>query len=86
MLTKTIAVQEGLHEIAEKLRELGYNVVGVDELNYPVDAIVYSSSLSDAPNKIHSMEMGAANNDGFVLMLNKDEFTFDELINQLKEL
>ena len=42
-----VAVQKGLENIKEKLREKGYDVVTFGEYNYPIDAVVYSGNSID---------------------------------------
>ena len=90
MAKKVVAVQNGLDKLSENLKELGYEVVGIDETEHALDAIVYSTKLSDMPNKIHSNEVNgynsAVDNDGYVMMINADEFSYDELLNRLNDL
>lgn len=91
MTNKVIAVQEGLHDIAEKLKDLGYQVVGVDETNRPLDAIVYSTELSGSPTKVRQEEEpgftnSAVDNDGMVFMINADEHSMDELIARINNI
>jgi len=43
----TVAVQNGLGEIAAKLREQGYEVVEMETNTGPVDVIVYSGVSND---------------------------------------
>jgi len=38
---KTIAIQDGLETLKEKLTSLGYEVVSSEEINFPVDAYIY---------------------------------------------
>ncbi|MDK2823846.1 MAG: hypothetical protein PWQ67_2725 [Clostridia bacterium] len=72
---KIVAVQNGLHDIANKLRDIGYKVVNIDETQYQLDAIVYSTSLSNTTNQVDTIELNNAYNDGYVLMLNADEYS-----------
>lgn len=43
-----VAVQKGMENIKEMLRNRGYEVVTLGEYNYPVDAIVYSGNTLGA--------------------------------------
>ena len=43
----TVAVQNGLGDIAAALRERGYNVVSMDDDIGPVDVIIYSGVSND---------------------------------------
>lgn len=36
-----VAVQKGLENIKQRLREKGYEVVTLGEYNYPIDAVIY---------------------------------------------
>ncbi len=91
MANKVIAVQQGLHDIATKLKDLGYEVVGVDETNHALDAIIYSSKLSGSHTKVRQKESDFTNrtsvdSDGMVFMMNADEYSMDELITRINDL
>jgi len=46
-MTLKVAVQSGLNEISARLREQGYEVVGMEDNTGPVDVIVYSGVSND---------------------------------------
>lgn len=91
MANKVIAVQEGLHDIAKELKNLGYEVVGVDETNHALDVIIYSSKLSGSPTQVRQKEDDFTNktsidSDGMVFMMNADEYSMKELITRINDI
>ena len=87
MAKKIVAVQDGLHDTAQKLRKAGYQVISTSKTNQSLDAIVYSTELSGEASFPHPIQMedevSAVDSDGMVMMLNADEFSIEELIDKI---
>ncbi len=86
MKNKIIAVQEGLHEVAEMLKTSGYHVTTVDESNLPIDIIIYSSQNTDYLAHNTSGQIAIPANNEYVKMINYDEVGKDRLISSIEEL
>lgn len=76
-----IAVEEGLENIKSKLSANGYKVVGLENCDMNVDAIVYKSIHLDTQIKTNLMNL--ANPNG-ILMIYANNKSFDEIDNILK--
>jgi len=85
-MKKLIAVQEGLHEVADYLQANGYRVTNIDNSRNPIDVIVYSSSNDEylAHNMTGVIQLPA--NNKFVKMLNIDEVGMEDIINRIEEI
>ncbi|AOY77444.1 YkuS family protein [Clostridium formicaceticum] len=86
MQNKLVAVQEGLHEVAEVLRRKGYKVTTIDEAEEPIDAIIYSNHSRHylAHNMTGKINIPSYNQ--FVKMVNIDEIGIENIATFLKEL
>lgn len=88
---RTVAVQQGLTEIMEKLKQEGYEVVDITDTRADIMAMVYSSSI-DPEEYQYSEEISrglsssTGSMDGFVLMLNAAEMPGDEVVSRIKAL
>lgn len=85
-----VAVQKGLENLKEKLREKGYDVVTLGEYNYPIDGIVYAGhglgesyvKNNNMPNLTSHRQMagfGDMNRSYGVLMVNAVNKSIDEI-------
>jgi len=88
-----VAVQRGLENMKEMLREKGYDVVTLGEYNYPIDAIVYSGHGLDASyisnNNYPHMTSHTIGHDRLdrnygVLMVNATNKSIEEIDSMLK--
>lgn len=86
MKNKLVAVQEGLHEAADLLKEKGYRITTIDEANEPIDVIVYSNKNDDylAHNTTGKINIPSYNK--FVKMINLEEVGMDNLVTTVEEL
>lgn len=75
-----VAVSPSLPNIAEQLRDLGYDVVSYGSYKYPIDALVYSGE------SLVSMNVFSANSGSLygVLMINAQNKTIKQIDNALK--
>ncbi len=85
-MKKRVAVQEGLHEAAELLKEKGYSVTNIDESKVPIDVIIYSNGNKEYLSHNIKGEMEMPSNNQFVKMINIDEVGIEELINKIEEI
>lgn len=86
MRSKRIALQEGLHDLAQQLREAGYEIVSLDEGGEPLDVMIYSGENKKYLAHNLSGELKVPANNQFVNLLNADEFDHEELIRQIEML
>ncbi|KAB3533211.1 YkuS family protein [Alkaliphilus serpentinus] len=86
MAKKTIAVQEGLHNVASHLKEAGYKITTIDDGSAPIDLIVYSTKNMDyiAHNTSGTLRIGG--NNKYVKMINVDEVGLKNIISTIEEL
>lgn len=86
MKGKLIAVQEGLHEATETLRQKGYRITMIDEANEPIDVIVYSNRNVNylAHNTTGKIHIPSYNK--FVKMINIEEVGINNLISTIEEI
>ncbi|MFZ5965881.1 MAG: YkuS family protein [Bacillota bacterium] len=85
MYTKIIAVQNGLENLVERLERKGYMVTDLNGGGYPIDAIVYSENKGYAePPMITSAAIPS--NNQYVIMLNADELSENEILNRIDSL
>jgi hypothetical protein len=82
MHSKVVAVQSGLDNIASRLRNKGYYVTDYNSVDEPIDALVYSENVGYAqpPNMTNDK---IPSNNQFVVMLNADELSEDEIVNRV---
>ncbi len=85
-MKKLVAVQEGLHEAAELLKEKGYRVTNIDESTLPIDVIIYSSHNKEYLSHNKVGELPIPSNNQFVKMINIDEVGIKDIINKIEEL
>lgn len=85
-MKKLIAVQEGLHEVGELLKSIGYRVTNIDNSKSPVDIIIYSSKNQEylAHNTTGEIQIPSYNQ--FVKMINYDEVGIKNIVNTIEEL
>ena len=88
-----VAVQKGLENIKELLREKGYEVVTFGEYNYPIDAVVYTGNNletsyiknNNMPNMtIDTMGHEASQRSYGVLLVNATNKSIEEIDYILK--
>jgi hypothetical protein len=88
-----VAVQRGLENIKELLRDRGYDVVTLGEYNYPIDAIVYTGqgleasyiSNNNFPHLIsHTIGYDRTDRSYGVLMINATNKSIEEIDYMLK--
>ncbi|MDK2798678.1 MAG: hypothetical protein PWP27_1171 [Clostridiales bacterium] len=88
-----VAVQRGLENIKDKLREKGYDVVTFGEYNYPIDAVIYTGNRLEAsfiknnniPNLMsQSLGMEHVDRSYGVLLINATHKTIEEIDTMLK--
>lgn len=88
-----VAVQKGMENIKEQLRERGYEVVTFGEYNYPIDAVVYAGYGIDTsyiknnniPNLTSEMSVvGRQDRNYGVLMVNATNKSIGEIEYILK--
>lgn len=77
----TIAVMKGLFNIAEQLRELGYDVVTYGEYKYPIDAMIY---VGESLDKISFSSENVGGGRSGILMINATNKSIEEIHNTLK--
>lgn len=82
MHSKVIAVQGGLDSVANRLRNKGYYVTDYNAVDEPIDALVYSENVGYAHPPTMTSERVSSNNQ-FVVMLNADELSEDEIVNRI---
>lgn len=61
----TVAIQNGLENLASSLRDYGFDVVKYGQYNYPIDALIYSGTHMPYTSSVSSGE-----NTGGVFMVN----------------
>jgi hypothetical protein len=81
-----VAVQNGLDSIKAGLKERGFEVVDIENNNYPIDAIVYEGNSFQisyvSRNNMPEMTMGKRTNYG-VFMVNSLGKTVGEIADML---
>lgn len=75
-----VAVTPGLNNLANQLRELGYEVVTYGKYNHPIDALVYSGEILAETNVV-SANTGSSYG---VLMINAKNKSLKQVDNSLK--
>lgn len=85
-MPKTVAVMNGLEQVARALREQGIQVVDVADVGAPISAIVYSAQVdpSGSPSTERSGGLTGGGVDDLVLMLNADYLSVDEIVARVK--
>lgn len=84
-MIKNIAIQSGLGEISRRLKKRGHNIVDINNSDEAIDVIIYSNTIVPQTPREFSLE-GEAYNDNYVLMLNADEHSIDEIVNKVESL
>jgi hypothetical protein len=84
-LTKVIAVQDNLQNIKDEIKRKGYKVVDLENTNEIIDAMVYSATIPDGISSSNH-NLGVGSNSAFVLMINADENSKDEIISLLEDI
>ena len=88
-----VAVQKGLGNLKDQLRERGYEVVTLGEYNYPIDAVVYTGSglelsyikNNNIPNLSSHMPAGLHSDRSYgVLLINATNRTAEEIDRMLQ--
>ncbi|WHH59618.1 YkuS family protein [Petroclostridium sp. X23] len=83
-----VAVQKGLENIKEKLREKGYDVVTFGEYNYPIDAVVYNGAGFEGSfvtnNNMPSLSASTADRSYGVFLVNATNRTIEEIDHMLQ--
>jgi hypothetical protein len=82
-LTKVIAVQDGLQHLSYRLTGKGYRVVDIDNTLEAIDAILYSPSMVNGSYKPNVNQLFTSGNNKFVLMINADEQSEDEILSMI---
>lgn len=86
-MLKTVAVMDGLDELASALRQEGIKVVGVADTGTTISAIIYSARVrpTEAGSKHEQNPTdGGGGTDDMVLMLNADELSVEEIVARVK--
>ncbi|MBM7614607.1 YkuS family protein [Alkaliphilus hydrothermalis] len=83
---KIIAVQEGLHEVAELLKSEGFQVTSVDDSSNPIDIIIYSTTDDEYIAHNDTGMINLSSNNKFVRMLNVDEVGINNILSAVEEL
>lgn len=88
-MIRTVAVQQGLTEIKDKLEQEGYDVVDITNTERDIIAMVYSSSISPEEYEYeqdmsNALSSSTGSSEGFVLMLNAAEMSPDEVVSRIK--
>lgn len=82
-----VAVQSGLEDIKNQLEKRGFDVVSIENYNYPVDAIIYKGNSFNiscvSRNNMPEFTMGKRAQYG-VFMINSQGKTIDEIEEMLK--
>lgn len=84
---KTVAVMDGLEEVAGALRQEGIKVVDVADTGTTISAIIYSAKVRPAEEvakRGQSLADGGGGTDDMVLMLNADELSVEEIVARVK--
>ena len=85
-MKKLIAVQEGLHEVADYLKANGFRVTNIDNSKNPIDVIIYSSSNDEYLAHNMTGEIQVPANNKFVKMINIDEVGIQDIIDRIEEI
>ncbi|NLM50008.1 MAG: hypothetical protein GX196_03540 [Clostridiaceae bacterium] len=78
-----VAVQKGLNELKEQLRNMGYDVVTYLEYDHPIDAIVYENI--DISQNLFSSNYHSFDGNFGILMVNAKNKTAQEIDAILKK-
>lgn len=83
-----VAIQKELEDIKSELEKRGFNVVYIENYNYPVDAIIYSGNSFNisyvSSNNMPQYSMGQREQYG-VFIINSKNKTIDEIEKMLKD-
>ncbi|WP_459076756.1 YkuS family protein [Herbivorax alkaliphila] len=83
-----VAIERGLENLKNKLEKRGFNVVYIENYNYPVDAIIYERNFFNishvSRNNMPEATMGERCSYG-VLMINSKGKTINEIEDMLKK-
>lgn len=83
-MAKVVAVQNGLDDIVMALEERGCKIVGVDQIGYPLTAMVYSNEIDTECYSPTTMDIHlGADDNGYVLMLNAGELSIEEIVSRI---
>ena len=87
MVLIVIGVQKGLDRIKSSLKKLGYEVVDIENYNYPIDAIIYEGNSFQisyvSGNNMPVADDGVRPNYG-VMIINSAGRSIDEIEDMLK--
>ena len=86
MTKLVVMVQDGLVDIGRRLKQEGYKVVDVDDTAEKIDAIVFSPSRADEAGSPHDDELRPGGNSGFVVMINADEKSDNDILSMLENI
>lgn len=82
-----VAIQRELEDIKSELTKRGFNVVCIENYNYPVDAIIYTGNSFNisyiSSNNMPQLTMGQRTQYG-VFIINSKGKTIDEIEEMLK--
>ncbi len=81
-----VVVQEGLDEISRSIEKVGYKVVDIDNTTEIIDAIIYSSSNMGVDSGNFNDDPRISGSNGFVVMINADENSEDEILSRLENI
>ena len=87
MANKIIAIQDGLDQVKEKLKSLGYETTNINNSNKPIDIIIYSNKGSNdykSTTPMKNTKIPFYNQ--FVKMINVDEVNLENLIDKIQEI
>jgi len=90
-VTKVIAVQGNLKKIRDGIENKGYKVVDLENTDEIIDAMVYSAVQNDnissfTGRSFPGQNLSLGSNSAFVLMINADENTEEEIISLLEDI
>lgn len=88
-MPKTVAVMNGLDQVANALAENGIHVVDVADVDAPISAIVYSAKVD--PHQPHHSQVTdhvtvGGGVDDLILMLNADDLSTEEILARVKSM
>ncbi|MDO9574118.1 MAG: YkuS family protein [Candidatus Contubernalis sp.] len=86
MTKLVVMVQDGLDDVGRRLKQEGYKVVDVDDTAEKIDAIVFSPSQAHEAGSLHSDVMLPGGNNGFVVMINADEKSDNDILSMLENI
>lgn len=85
-MAKTIAVSPNLNNIKDILTHKGYNVISDDNTTEIIDALIFSTKQTAKPHSVATNHLTPASNNEYVLLINGDEKSPDEIIDMIEQM